>query len=338
MSSLFRPTTLDDEPQLIEFLTRVFSVESDASFVNPSLLRWKYWNPRPDWPGPRSFVMEKDGRIVAHVGLWPVTLLSGAGEERGVHMIDWASDPSTPGVGVSLLQRLTRSFNFIYSIGGSDMTQAILPKFGFRIVTKTLTFARPLRPWRQMLQHQSRDLRLPVRLARNLWWSKIPARVLTPGWAATEAIATDLDGPEPTIADRDWSFFRYLQQCPSARFLGFHIMTQGEKSGFFALSVIGKQARLAGLSLENAAPDCWRNALQLAQDAALRHTAASELVVRTAAEAGIVAATQTGMRLRREDPVFLFRKGDGGAALPLHFQLWDDDSAFLGSSRTEFLT
>src|ERR1041384_1289592 len=109
---MFRPSTTDDEAQLIEFLTRVFAAAPDAAFVMPSVLRWKYWAPRLDWPDPRSFVIEKGGRIVAHAGLWPVTVRTGAGTERGVHMIDWAADPQAPGVGVLLLQRLTKSYDF----------------------------------------------------------------------------------------------------------------------------------------------------------------------------------------------------------------------------------
>jgi len=337
MGSILRPTTIDDEAQLIDFLTRVFSVGRDAPFVNPNVLRWKYWVPRPDWSDPRSFVIEKGGQIVAHAGLWPVTVRTGSGVERGAHMIDWASDPQTPGVGVSLLQRLTKSYDFIYSIGGSDMTQAILPKFGFRVSTKALTFARPLRPWRQMLQHQSKDVRLPLRLARNFWWSRTPARVLTPGWVATEAAASDVSGTEVLTADRDGSFFHYLQQCPAARFLGFHILNEGRKSGFFALSVVGKQARLAGLWLENPSSECWRIAFHLVQDAALRHTAASELFPHR--RRGSRGSRNSGRyAIAGADPGFPLTEGNRGAALPLHFQMWDNDSAFLGSDRAEFLT
>ena len=338
MSSVVRPSTIDDEAQLVEFLARVFLVGRDADFVNAALLRWKYWEPRPDCPDPRSLVMDKDGRIVAHVGLWPVTVQTAAGSNRGVHMIDWASDPQTPGAGVSLLQRLKKCHDFIYSIGGSDMTQTILPKFGFRSVGTALTFARPLRPWRQILQHQSRDARLPLRLARNLWWSKTPARVHTPGWVAIEAGAGELDGLVAPHCERDANFLGYLQRCPSTRCLVFHILNEGRKSGFFALSVVGEQARLAGLWLENPALETWRIALHLAQDAALRHTAASELVFRTASEAGAAAAAQTGLRLRAQTPIFVLRKGDPGTALPLDFQMSDNDSAFLGGGRTEFLT
>jgi hypothetical protein len=338
MSSILRPSTVDDESQIIEFLARVFVVGHDADFVNPALLRWKYWEPRGDCPDPRSFVIEKNGRIVAHVGLWPVTVRTEAGNVRGVHMIDWASDPQAPGAGVSLLQRLTKLYDFIYAIGGSEMTQTILPKFGFRPAGTALTLARPLRPLRQILHHQSRDVRLPIRLARNVWWSATPARAPMPGWLATEAADGDLDELAARSCERDGSFLRYLQRCPAARLLVFHILNEGRKSGFFALSVVGAQTRVAGLWMENPTPANWRIAFQLAQDAALRCTDTSELVARTADETGSTAATQAGLRLRMRTPVFLFRRGDGQNGRLLHFQMWDNDFVFLGSGRTEFLT
>ena len=126
MSAVIRASTIEDEPQIIELLTRVFRVGSNAAFVDPVMLRWKYNEPRGDWPGPRSFVVEKAGRIVAHVGLWPVTLRTEAGMQRGVHMIDWAAEPQTPGAGVALLQRLQQSYDFVYAIGGGEMAQTVL--------------------------------------------------------------------------------------------------------------------------------------------------------------------------------------------------------------------
>jgi hypothetical protein len=335
MPSVFRPSTLHDEPQLIEFLARVFSVARDAPFVDPPLLRWKYWEPRADYPGPRSFVMERDGRIVAHVGLWPVAVPSGATTERGVQMIDWASDPQAPGAGVSLLQRLTKSFDFVYSVGGSEMTHSILPKFGFRTVAEALTWARPIRPWRQMLRHQSKDLRLPLRFLRNIWWSMTPPRVLERGWAAVEPGA---DGLAVPASERDESFFGYLQQCPVARCLTFHIVRDGLKAGYFALSIVREQTRVTGVWLEKPSPENWRTAFHLAQDAALKYTGTSEIIARCATAASATAAGQAGMRLRARTPVFLFRKGLGAEPLPLQFQLCDDDAAFLRERLAGFLT
>jgi hypothetical protein len=282
--------------------------------------------------------VEREGRIIAHVGLWPITVRTEGGSERGVQMIDWAADPQAAGAGVSLLQRLTKSYDFVYSIGGSEMTQTILPKFGFRTVAKALTFARPLRPFRQILKHQTRDVLLPLRLARNIWWSKMPAYKPAREWSAVEATASDWAAVSTLTHERGEGFFRYLQQCPAARFLGFRILHEGRRSGFFALSVVGEQTRVAGVLPEEPSPEHWRAALSLAQAAALRFTNTSELVARTSAEAGKVAAPQAGMRLRGQAPVFLFRRRDKEAGLPLQCQMWDDDSAFLGGSSPEFLT
>jgi len=83
----------------------------------------------------------KERRIVAHAGVWPVTVRNGASRERGVHMIDWGRTGGA-GAGVSLLQRLTKEYDFVYSIGGSETTQSVLPRFGFRTVAEAPIWAR----------------------------------------------------------------------------------------------------------------------------------------------------------------------------------------------------
>lgn len=251
-------------------------------------------------------------------------------------MIDWAADPAAPGAGISLLQRLTKSYDFVYSIGGSAITQSILPKFGFSVVANASVFARPIRPWRQILQHQTKDMRLPLRLARNLWWSKTPAKEPMPEWQAEET--NDAPTFPALVREREESFFRYLQQCPSANFLGFRILHKGRKSGFFIISIVGGQARLAGSWLENPDEEHWRITFQLARDAALRCTRACELVARSASEASVIAAARAGMRLRGQTPVFLFRRDGSRNQLPLQFQMLDDDSAFRKSPGEGFLT
>ena len=252
-------------------------------------------------------------------------------------MIDWASDPQAPGAGVSLLERLTKTYDFVYSIGGSEMTLSILPKFGFRTVAEALMWARPIRPWRQMLQHQSRNLRLPLRLARNIWWSRTPARVAEHGWAAVEP-DTGTEGIAAPTGERDASFFRYLQQCPTLRCLNFHIVNDGRKAGCLSLSIVREQTRIAGVWLDDPSPENWRTAFHLAQNAALRHTNTSELIARCATEGSAAAAGQAGMRLRARIPVFLFRKDSGAESLPLQYHLCDNDAVFLGGRSAGFLT
>lgn len=336
MAFLCRPTTVSDEDQLTEFLTRVFT--ANAGLVNSTMLRWKYWTPRLDCPEPRSFVMERDGHIVAHVGLWPVTVRTGTKTELGVHAMDWAADPHTLGAGWTLFMSLTKSHDFVYGIGGEEVTRAILPKLGFRAVTETSTWARPIRPVRQILKHQSKDLRLAPRFARNIWWSRMPPRRVPRGWAAVEA-GMDTAGVAVLAGERDESFFRYLQQCPVAPCLTFNLVNEGRTVGFLAMSVLGEQARVAGIWLGKSSPEDWRIAFHLAQDAALRHTNASEVVARCRTEASAIGASQAGMRLRARTPVLLFRKdGDLELLPPLQFQLCDSDALFITGGTATFLT
>jgi hypothetical protein len=332
MDPLWRPTSGDDEEQLNAFLTRMFS--ANAGLVSSPMLRWKYWSPREDWPESRSFCMERDGCIIAHVGLWPVTVRTGTGTgtatDRGVHAMDWAADPHARGAGWSSIKNLTKTFDFVYGIGGEEITRAILPKLGFRTVAEALTWARPIRPWRQLLKHQSRDWRLPPRFARNLWWSRIPLRQVPDGWATVAATAEGFAIPAD---ERDESFFQYLQQCPVASSLTFNIVNQGRVVGFFALSVVREQARVAGVWLETPSPEIWRIAFHLASDAALEHTSASELVARCSTVGSAMGARQAGMHLVKRTPVVLFRKDGSEVLPPLQFQMCDSDDLFIAGSR-----
>jgi len=325
MAFLIRPTTLDDEARLTEFLTRVFPF--NAGLVSPAMLRWKYWTPREDWPEPRSFCMERDGWIVAHVGLWPVRVRTCTKSERGVHFMDWAADPHAPLAGSTLLMSVARSCDFAYGMGGEKITRDILPELGFRPAAEALTWVRPIRPWRQMLRHQSKNWKLPPRFVRNFWWSRIPWRLVPSGWAAEAATAEGFAIP---TAERDESFFRYLQRCPVATCLTFNIVNEGRIVGFFALLVIGEQARVAGVWLESPSPETWRIAFHLAQKAALQHTGASEIVARCTTEASVVGAQQAGMHLRERTPVLLFRKDGSKLLPPLQFHLCDSDALFIG--------
>jgi len=333
MAFRIRPTTVADEAQLIEFMARMFP--GNTSIVHPLMMRWKYWDPREDWPEPRSFVGERDGRFVGHIAIWPVTLRTGTKSERGVHGMDWAADAL--GVAPILIKYLTNSYDFVYGIGGEEQTRLILPKLGFRPAVEAQTWARPIRPWRQMLTHQSRDWKLAPRFVRNSWWSRIPPRRVLHGWtyepgAASAAVLADLG------VERDPSFFQYLQQCPAATFLTFHIKNEGRVVGFFALLIVGEQARVAGVWLKTPSPESWHIAFQFARDAARQHTNASEIIARCTTEAANIGAKRAGMRLEGQMPVLLFRK-DGSQVLPsLPFQLCDSDALFIKGEQAGFLT
>ena len=235
--------------------------------------------------------MERDGRTIAHVGLWPVKVRTDAKSERGVHAMDWAADPQARGAGVSLFMSLTKSYDFVYGMGGSEMTRSILPKLGFRTVAEALTWhAHSVRGGKCS---STRARIYASRCAsREISVVEETSKTVPRGWAAVKPGAGSARG----LSERDESFFRYLQKCPVAPCLTFHIANEGRFVGFFALCVVGEQARVAGVWLENPSSDIWRIAFHLAQEAALRHTNTSELIARCTTGPSAIAAEQTGMR------------------------------------------
>jgi hypothetical protein len=249
--------------------------------------------------------------------------------------MDWAADPHALLAGSTLLMSVAKSCDFAFGMGGERITRDILPKLGFRPVAEALTWARPIRPWRQMLRHQNKDWKLLPRFVRNFWWSRIPSRRVTRGWAADAATAAGFAIP---AAERNESFFRYLQQCPVATCPTFNIVNEGRIVGFFALLVIGEQARVAGVWLESPSPETWRIAFHLAHEAALQHTGASEIVARGTTEASVIGAQQAGMRLREGTPVLLFRKDGSKVLPPLQFHLCDSDALFITGGLATFST
>src|SRR5277367_713063 len=89
--------------------------------------RWKYWQERPDWPGPRSYVMTRGSEILAHAALVPGVFATDSQRVRVVHLIDWAARPSATGAGVSLMKHIGRLTDALLAIGGSAQTRKILP-------------------------------------------------------------------------------------------------------------------------------------------------------------------------------------------------------------------
>src|ERR1700722_7843680 len=99
-------TTPEEMSELTEFLLGVFHLSSDAPFIQPEMLRWKYFSPRPDWTGTRSYVLRSEGRIFAHGCVAPVAFRLPAGVVSGMRVIDWAGGRQAPAAGVRIMRQL----------------------------------------------------------------------------------------------------------------------------------------------------------------------------------------------------------------------------------------
>ena len=332
-ASVFRATSAADEARLIAFLARAFSMDPSAPFLDPALVRWKYWQPRGDFQAPRSWVIERGGRIAAHVGLWPAALEHSSGRLTGIQMIDWASDPAAPGAGGAIVQRLVQKYDFIYSVGGSEMTRRVLPALGFRTIAEVWVGARPLHPFARGGHEHRNAVRSLGRLGRNAWWSLWPMSAAAPGWTASPATLDDNAEPArawPNAAaiPRSSAFFRYLQRCPAAAVRVFDLSAGGSRQGRVALSTAHGQVRIAGVWLEQPSVANLTAAYALAQRLARSAPSAAEITAMGSTPASEAAAVAAGFRVRGRRPVFLLEKKGLAVNLPSEFQIADDDACF----------
>ena len=343
MKSTFRATTKDDLPNICAFLQRVFETGPHPAFLAPEVMLWKYWAHRDDWTEPRSYVLEKGSSIVAHAGIWPVTFGGGAQAIRGLQIIDWAAAKDSPGAGLTLVQKLAAMFDFIYSVGGSEATQKVLPAFGFVKYAREWNGARPIRPVRQILTHQTRNWKLAPRLLRNYFLSKHKTMHQNDSWQAEEIaahqIAADLVSPQASFSPRTPAFFKYLVSCPVTRFHCYRIRNANEQQGHFAIGVLRGQARLAGVWLRDTSPQSWRMAYTIAQRTAANLPCAYEFVAAGTEGASAEAAALSGLRITRGSIVYLLNK-PGRLNLPqdFQFQLSDHDGVFLDSGKPSYWT
>lgn len=344
MKSQFRPTSAEDLNELQQFLREAFHTNADAPFLNSAAMEWKYWQPRGDWNEPRAYVLEREGLIVAHAGIWPMAI-NGA---RGVQMIDWASAREAPGAGLALVQKLASMFDFMYSIGGSAMTRKALPAFGFVEYTHQWNAARPLRPVRQVLTHQHRNWKLAPRLVRN-FWRAIPKNrksILRQGWKSQEIapheICEDLYSSHTGVgclAPRSPAFFEYLLGCPLAPIRLYGIWKEDQMKGHFVICVQRGQARIAGVWLCNPERQAWSAAFRLAQQAAKQLEGAFEIVAAGTGGPSEQGASQAGLGIIESTPVYLLNK-KGKLAFPrdFQFQLSDDDGFFRDAGSYSYFT
>ncbi len=346
MKSSLRPTSISDLNALSQFLAHAFDVGPDAPFLNPTMMAWKYWERRDDWTGPRSYVLERDDAIVSHAGLWPVTFGAGADAVHGIHMIDWASAKESPGAGLALVQRLATMFDFIYSIGGSEMTSKVLPAFGFVEYKRQWKGARPLHPIRQILTHQTRTWKLVPRLARNSLLAMVKDRNPYMGWKAIEIQPATISDEryvsrtvEASFTPRPPAFFEYLLRCPSTPFSLYGLMSDGGLVGHFVISVVRGQARVAGVWLREPVQESWTAAFSLARRTALGLKGTNEVVVFGSESPSRIAAAQAGFRMMPGPIVYMLDKLKKlSLSQNFQFQLADGDLAFLDSGLSSYWT
>jgi hypothetical protein len=312
----------------------------------PADLQWKYWQERIDCPGSRSFVMVRDGDILAHAGVVPGRYQHDGRVVRTRHVIDWAARSNAAGAGVSLMKYLGQDTDVLLAIGGSAQTLQLLPHLGYRQFGSVTGFVRPLHPLRLLGRSVHPAWKVPPRVLRSALWRLQAPRAELEGWKASRVTADDLTRLAPllpmspvgfAVLERSPDLFRYMLDCPIADMRLFVIEQAGQARGYFLLAFAMRQARLADCWIASQDPADWRALIQLAACEASRHPAAAELAAWGSDSLFSQCLRECGFRERSEFPVQMLASHDR-SVLParLRVQMIDNDAAYRHTGRAEF--
>ena len=341
-----KATTPDSLPEIVAFLRDAFQVPADSPNLNPRLLQWKYYEPGPDWEGSRSYVIRKGEALAAHSGVWPIRLATRSGCVQALQAVDWAGARSIPGAGSSLMKKLRGMAPVLITVGGSADTQRALPVMGFKVRGQASVYARVLRPWRQFRTRQFDGLRAFPRLGRNALWSRSPL-VSMAGWTSEPSAHPDVNMlcrfgdrtanyPESRY---NAGFLEFMLSCPAAKVRYFELSNNGNPQGYFVMSRVGGQARLADLRILSEDTRDWIAAYAAAVRVAAQDPAICELATSAFVPVVRQALEANGFQSRGANAIFVLDPGNVlGEPGNLHLSMLDDDSAYLNHPGNPYCT
>ncbi|MGH9968272.1 MAG: hypothetical protein ACREBG_10635 [Pyrinomonadaceae bacterium] len=345
MTLVFSATAPTDLNSVAAFLTNGFNSPPDAVFARPDVLRWKYFDPGPQWESSRSYVLRQEQKIKAHCGVWPMNLNFRGESVSCICFLDWLSEKDLPGAGVLLKKKLMRLADTSVVVGGSADTRAVVPRIGFQQAGDVTTFARVVRPWKQFRTRPQETIgRSAARLLRNTAWSRATGGAVDRGWSITRVGSFD-ELPEVTNGSgypTPWRGSRYLNywlSTPAAEIAGFVISLQDHFFGYFLLSKVGGQARIADIRLLSEKPADWANAYRLAASIAAEDPEVCETLTIASTPLARQALLESGFRDRGSVPVFF---SDPKKKLPhvppLFLNMIDGDGAYLYDAAYPYVT
>ncbi|MGO9405476.1 MAG: GNAT family N-acetyltransferase [Terriglobales bacterium] len=337
MIGTLRATEHKDLRALAKFLIRVYKFEPSDFHADPRLLEWKYLYPRASWQGGRSYLLEKDGQIIAHCGICPVTFhLPDETIINSLTMMDWAADPGARGAGKMLFCKLMEMAPTSFIIGGTPPTRHILPRIGFRPMGDAVTYTAWFRPWREY-QTRPWTRRSTLRLLHGLTHPVRTRGRESAGW--NFASVDQFDGsllPVLNSTKRSWTFcqrtlsdLNHLLKCPHVKMQGFLLRREGQLIGYFIIGKAEWEARLLDLAVDSAGTKDWNLACAMVTKAAQLDPEVCRIRSQASFPLLAQALVWNGYWRQEKQPIALHDPANAlGRALPVDFQFFDGDYGY----------
>jgi hypothetical protein len=347
MAFEFVPIQASEQQDLTQFLVKSFRADPTLNSFRPEAIYWKYFADHPEWTGPRSFAVKQDGHIVAHGGVWPVSLVMPKTEVKAVHLIDWTASRSAVGAGVYLLRKMTGLADILLTIGGSQDTRNLLPKLGYKGCGELRRYARVVRPWLQFRTTPQKNWKTPIKFLRN------SARALTgipsapKGWQASQVASFpgSIDSgaightASSTSSRRTAAGLNYMLACPAARFSGFLVTQAQQLRGYFLLTQVGRQVRIVDIRMNREDRESWQAMCALASHIAAEDPEICEIVAASSTEVTGQSWLQAGFVHRRTDQIFCYDPRTlVSSGPPLDLNLADGDACIMSVPISPYLS
>jgi hypothetical protein len=336
----FRSTTGDDEGTIVALLQESLGMKPDHPMLERRHLHWKYWEPREDWHGSRSYALTKDGRIVAHGAVVPCECVWGSHRIRMLHVIDWAGKSDARGSGAAIMQHIAKLGDAIVTSSGSEMALPLLPHLGFKHSgTVVKRYVRPLRPLIQLLDANKLTWRLVPQFLRNVAWTLTAPSDGSGPWQAHHIDIDDLANtpiPWPSAKNgtavlvRTAGVMKYLLRCPASPMNFYAIEREGSLQGYFVLGHVPAQVRLVDCWIDSAEDVAWIALVNLAVKHARKTSRAAEVVAISSEPLLSDALLKCGFHTGPGRPLFLRARGE--TPIPdvnIRIQMIEDDTAYL---------
>ena len=346
MSSLeLHPSTAGQLDEIAGLLCDAFDVPRNAAFADPHLLRWKYFDSARVWDRPCSYVLTQAEALAAHCALAPIKLLvPGQDAVSGVCFMDWVSSRQMPFAGLVLKKRLMSTTDIAIVTGGTAATRALIPKLGFTTLTSADIYARVIRPfWQWRSRPRTSWWKDTARLIRNTTWSFAPAGERSAQWQATRvesfSEAISQTSTTATMPEHSIELLNHWLRCPSAHVAGYEIRQAGVRCGYFLLSQIAGQTRIADLRLNTAELRDWQMAFRLATETASQNPMTCEVVALASTSVTRTALRACGFRERGSTPISVYDpQRKLSSAPPLHWSYIDNDAGYLYDPASPYST
>jgi hypothetical protein len=334
----FFATVPDDLSAISALMLTAFNAGPEAPFADPRLLNWKYFEPGPAWPGSRGYVLRNGPSLLAHCGIWPVNFRFQDSLVTCNLFVDWVSDKSLPGAGFLLKRKLMTMTDTALVVGGSDDTRAVVPRLGFQPIGDVGYFVKIVRPWRQFQTRPSEGIgRDTARLMRNTAWSiSMGPNPVPKDWSVSQVESFDnveldsnayIEHPTPW---RNAEYLNYWLRSPSASVSGFVALKEDKPRGYFLLSRVGGQTRIADVRLNSTRQDDWNAVYALAAHAAAEIPETCEIIAAASTLFSEIGLVSNGFRQRGGAPMFLFDPQKRLLDSPsIFWNMIDADAAYL---------